>query len=270
MAHHFRYPLSLQTILPDDYARDGDFGALLTLLQQLGFWGLELNMSDPRIFDFEAVRGFLGRFNLELSMLATGVTARRFGLSLSDPDESIRLRSVAKCREMIEWVRHPDTGVIIGRLKGGLSPDAAAARRQFARSLAEILPFAEARRVRVLIEATNRRETAVANTVDEAAALIDAREFRCAGVLPDTYHMNLEETDMLATLRRHAPRISSLHLSDDNRCYPGLGTIDFPKLLSLLQETGYTGRVAIEGNPREDVKADLQASADYLAPLLAA
>lgn len=270
MASRFRYPLSLQTVLPDDYARDDDFSALLALLQQLGFWGLELNMSDPQHFNFEAVCGFLGRFNLELSMLATGVTAGRFGLSLSDPDESIRLRSVAKCREMIAWVRHPATGVIIGRLKGGPSADAAAARRQFARSLAELLPFAEARQVLVLVEATNRRETAVANTVGEAAALIGTRGSRFSEVLPDTYHMNIEEKDMLGTLRQYVPRISSLHLSDDNRCYPGLGGIDFAKIILLLGECGYTGRIAIEGNVRRNLKSDLEATTGYLAPLLAA
>ena len=270
MSRRFRYPLSLQTVLPDDYGQNEEFASLLGWLQQSGFWGLELNMSDPKSFNFEAVRGFLGKFDLELSMLATGFTAGRLGLSLSDPDENGRKRAVAKCCEMIEWIRHPGTGVIIGRLKGGPAADVAAARRQFARSLAEILPVAEAQKVLVLVEATNRRETAVANTVDEAARLLGARGFHCAAVLPDTYHMNLEESDMLDTLRRHAAHLTSLHLSDDNRCFPGLGSIDFARIILILREAGFAGRVAIEGNVRRDLKADLEATTNYLTPLLAA
>jgi len=270
MTRRFRYPLSLQTVLPDDYGRNEEFASLLGWLQQSGYWGLELNMSDPNGFNFEAVRGFLGQFNLELSMLATGFTAGRLGLSLSDPDEDGRQRAVAKCREMIEWIRHPGTGVIIGRLKGGPAADVAAARRQFARSLADILPVAEARKVLVLVEATNRRETAVANTVDEAARLLGARGFHCVAVLPDTYHMSIEEPDMLATLRRHAAHLPSLHLSDDNRCFPGLGSLDFARIFLVLREAGFAGRVAIEGNVRGDLKSDLEATTKYLTPLLAA
>ena len=226
----YRYPLSLQTVLPDDYGWNKEFRSLLELLQELGFWGLELNMSDPLNFNFEAVRGFLDQFNLKLSMLATGLTARRLGLSLSTPDEAVRRQSVAKCREMIEWVRNPATGVIIGLLKGGPAADAGAARRQFSRSLAEVMPAAEARRIPVLVEATNRRETAVANTVEEAVSLVGSCGSTNARVLPDTYHMNIEEADMLGDFAPRTPRtFRSLHLSDNNRLFPGLGRSILPR-----------------------------------------
>lgn len=266
----FRYPLSFQTVLPDDYRDNRDFAAMLEALRDLGFWGVEFNMSDPNSFNFEAVCGFVAKFDLRLSMLATGLTARLLGLSLSDPDEEIRRRSVAKCREMIEWIEDPETGMIIGLLKGGQARDAGAARRQFARSLAEVMPAAEARKIEVLIEATNHKETAIANTVDDAVVLASGCGSLCARVLPDTYHMAIEESDMIEPLRRNAAHISSLHLSDDNRRFPGLGGIDFPAFLSKLRETGYGGRVAIEGNVREDVVTDLRATMEYLAPLLAA
>jgi sugar phosphate isomerase/epimerase len=268
-ASRFRYPLSLQTVLPDDYRASSDFGSLLELLRELGFWGVELNLSDPKYFNFEEVRGFLASFDLRFSMFATGLTARLHGLSLSHADENERQRSVGKCREMIEWIGDLDTGMIVGLLKGGPAEDAAAARRQFSRSLAEIMPAADARNVTVLVEATNRKETVIANTVDEAVELVGACGSPHARVLPDTYHMVIEESDMIGTLRRNAAHIPSLHLSDDNRCFPGLGKIDFAQFLSSLKGIGYAGRVAIEGNVRQDLPADLRATAEYLSPLLA-
>jgi sugar phosphate isomerase/epimerase len=268
MAHRYRYPLSFQTILPDDYSQNEGFVSLLELLRELGFWGVELNISDPPNFNFEAVRGYLGQFDLELSMLATGLTACRLGLSLSHPDEAVRKRSVEKCQEMIGWVKNPQTGIIIGFLKGGPSADVEAARRQFARSLAEIMPVAEAQKVPILIEATNRYESAVANTIEETVGLISAYGSDYAQVLPDTFHMNIEETDMLEILRRNIDRVRSLHFSDNNRHYPGFGAINFRKIVTFLGKIGYKGRVAIEGNVRNDVMSDLRVAMKYLAPQL--
>jgi sugar phosphate isomerase/epimerase len=266
--YRYRYPLSLQTVLPDDYSRNKDFGSLLELLRELGFWGVELNLGDSKDHDFEAVQRFLGQFGLEFSMLATGLTARRLGLSLSDSNEVARSRAVEKCREMIAWVRNPQTGVILGLIKGGPSPEPEIARRQFALSLAELVPTAKARKVAILVEATNRYETAVANTVADAVGLIGKHGVECAQVLPDTFHMNIEEADLPGALRANRDCFRSLHLSDNNRYYPGFGAIDFGRIVACLAEIGYQGRLAIEGNTRVDLRSDLRATMKHLAPLL--
>lgn len=265
---NYRYPLSLQTVLPNDYSRSKDFGSLLELLRELGFWGVELNLGNPKDHDFEAVRRFLKQFGLEFSMLATGLTARRLGLSLSDSNEAARSRAVEKCREMIAWVGSPQTGVILGLIKGGPSPEPEIARRQFALSLAELVPTARARKVAILVEATNRYETAVANTVADAGEIVGAHGVECAQVLPDTFHMNIEEADLLGALRANRDSFRSLHLSDNNRYFPGFGAIDFGRIVACLGEIGYQGRLAIEGNTRVDLKSDLRATMKHLAPLL--
>ena len=247
------------------------FRSLLETLRELSFWGVELNMGDPRSFDPEKVRNFLtGEFGLELSMFATGLTAKQANLSLSHPSESVRRQSVEKCREIIDWVAGSAAGVIVGFLKGGVAQDVEEARKRFARSLAEIIPRAEERSVAVLIEATNRYESSVANTVEEAAGFVRDYSPRCAQILPDTFHMNIEEADMFESLRGHHDRFTSLHLSDNNRLFPGFGAIDFERIIRFLKEIDYRGRLAIEGNVRKDMKGDLSASATLLVPLLEA
>ena len=261
-------PLSLQTVLPDDYESNEGFRSLLDHIHRLGLWGLELNMSDPRHFDPIAVRSFLGGFGLELSMVATGLTARRMGLSLSHPDDSVRSKSVEICIHMIDWVAGTDAGIIIGFLKGGVASDPFEARSRFARSLESILPRAAEKSVAVLVEATNRYESSVANTVGQAAELLSGFPAAFAQVLPDTFHMNIEESDMGAALRMASDRIRSLHLSDNNRLFPGFGAIDFAAVFSLLREIGYTGRLAIEGSIRTSVEEDLSESLALIAPML--
>ena len=270
MSATFRYRLSLQTVLPDDYRTNAGFETLLGTLRELGLWGVELNIGDPRGFAYEAVRRFLQNHGLEFSMLATGLTAHRLDLSLSSSDEQVRSRSVTVCRELLDWVENRTTGVIIGFLKGGQSPDRDEARRRFARSLSEVVPRAEERRVSLLVEATNRYETAVANTVDEAASFVQDYGADVAQILPDTFHMNIEEADPLGALRRLRGRYASLHLSDNNRHFPGFGAIDFARYVALLDEIGYRGRLAIEGNIVNDVISDARASVAHLAPFLSA
>jgi sugar phosphate isomerase/epimerase len=261
--------LSFQTVLPNDYRTNRAFRSVLETLRELSFWGVELNMGDPRSFDPQEVRNFLkGEFGLELSMFATGLTAQQAGLSLSHESESIRRESVEKCREIIDWVAGCKAGVIVGFLKGGVAQDREEARKRFSRSLAGIIPWAEERSVVVLMEATNRYESSVANTLEEAAGFLREYSVRCAQILPDTFHMNIEETDIFESLRAHRERITSLHLSDNNRFFPGLGAIDFTRIIRFLKEIDYSGRLAIEGNVRKDIEGDLRASAALLVPLL--
>lgn len=270
MVDRFLHPLSLQIILPDDYRLNDAFARQLETMRQLGLWGVELNISDPRGFDFEVIRRFLERFDLHFSMFATGLTARRLGLSLSDPDEAARRRAVQTCRELIDWIESSATGLIIGFMKGPVYADAAEAGKRFARSIAEIMPVAEDRRVSVLIEATNRYESSVARTIDEAASFVDGYPPECAQILPDTFHMNIEEADPFDAFKRNMGRIRSFHLSDNNRHFPGFGAIDFSRFASLLEQERYAGRLAIEGNVKNDLIGDLERSIAKLGPLFAA
>jgi sugar phosphate isomerase/epimerase len=266
----YRFPLSFQTVLPNDYRTNPVFRSVLATLRELSFWGIELNMEDPGRVDPADLRGFLREHGLELAMLATGLTAKKAGLSLSHAEESVRSESVKRCRQMIDWVAGSPAGLIIGFLKGGVAPDGADARKRFSQSLAEIMPRAGERSVAILVEATNRYESSVANSLEDTVALVQGYDERCGQVLPDTFHMNIEEADMLESLKRHRARFTSLHLSDNNRLFPGFGAIDFGRVIRFLQEIDYHGRLAIEGNVRKDVDSDLRASMALLGPLLSA
>lgn len=268
MSSRFRYPLSLQLALPDDYRSNPSLSALLETLAGLGFWGVEVNLDDPRVHDFDALRRYLTERGLALSMLATGRTAQRLGLSLSAADDEVRERSVAVCRELVDWIGDGTTGLIIGFLKGGVSPNRQEAARRFADSLSQIVPQAGRRGISLLVEATNRYESSVANTVGEAGSLVADYPASAAQILPDTFHMNIEEADPMQALRARRDRFTSLHLSDNNRRYPGFGAIDFGRYFALLEEIGYEGRLAIEGNAMNDVASDARASVARLTPLL--
>jgi sugar phosphate isomerase/epimerase len=81
--------------------------------------------------------------------------------------------------------------------------------------------------VQVLIEATNHKEASIIRTLKEGARAIDFLDCPFIRLLADIYHMNIEEPSLLDSLSEYMDYYPHLHISDDNRAYPGLGSLDF-------------------------------------------
>ena len=64
--------------------------------------------------------------------------------------------------------------------------------------------------------------------------------------------------------RQHQSLYQNLHISDNNRFFPGLGAIDFHAVLRLLQGLRYQGTITIEGRVRANWADDVSFSCDYL------
>lgn len=134
-----RLPLGIQLALPEYFERDQGFCGLLSLLRREGFSELELNIADPAQVEPDRLRGFLGRFGLSLTRLATGQAAQLHGLSLSAADAAVRRRSVQRLAEMILYAARCPAEVIIGLLKGNPGGDPATDITRSARYLRGIL-----------------------------------------------------------------------------------------------------------------------------------
>ncbi len=264
MSDSFPYPLALQTALPDDYKHSAEFATQLDSLRAAGLWGLELNIRDPRAVPFAGVEKLLRDHGLEFSMFASGLTAKTLGVSLSSLDEDQRRQAVSVCSEMLAWVEREDAGVIVGFLKGVDHTDPQKARSQMRRSLDELAPVAERECTALVIEATNRYETPIANSLGEAYELVLPYPADWMRILPDTFHMNIEEQDLAASLRECADRFSLIHFSENNRFLPGYGGFAFAPVLRVLREMRYHGRVGIEGNTRHDLVTDTRDAVAYL------
>ena len=66
------------------------------------------------------------------------------------------------------------------------------------------------------------------------------------GVMGDTFHMNIEETDMGEALRKVGKRLYYLHIADSNRAAPGRGHIDFENIAQALKDIDYHGWISME------------------------
>src|SRR5262249_9217551 len=123
--------------------------------------------------------------------------------------------------------------------------------------------------VRIVIEPVNRYESNWLNTVEEVLDLIERLGEDNVGVLPDTFHMNIEEADMLEALRRARPRLWHLHVADSNRRAPGAGHLDFNEIVIALAGQGYTEAVSAEILPYPTLEVAAVQTLRVMEPLLA-
>lgn len=55
----------------------------------------------------------------------------------------------------------------------------------------------------------------------------------------DTFHMNIEETNMADAIRKAGDRLGHLHLGEQNRLVPGKGSLPWAEIGQALRDINY-------------------------------
>ncbi|GAB3252962.1 sugar phosphate isomerase/epimerase family protein [Kineosporia babensis] len=100
--------------------------------------------------------------------------------------------------------------------------------------------------VTLMLEICNRYETNVINTAHDALLLADDIGADNVKIHLDTYHMNIEETDMVRPVLEVGDRLGYVHIGENHRGYLGSGHIDFTGFFHALADIDYTGPITFE------------------------
>jgi len=87
---------------------------------------------------------------------------------------------------------------------------------------------------------------AVAQCGVDGIELISIVDRSNLGLLLDTYHMNIEETDLIESIRAAAAHLMLLRVANSSRRAPGRGHVPFPQLIEAVHAIGYSGPWIIE------------------------
>ena len=83
--------------------------------------------------------------------------------------------------------------------------------------------------------------------------VVDRLDSPAAGVMLDTFHMNIEEKDRAAAIRLVGDKLVHFHACGNDRGAPGADHIAWEAIAAALRETGYQGalchRVLHPGQP---------------------
>lgn len=112
--------------------------------------------------------------------------------------------------------------------------------------LAPVVEHARSQGVRVGVEPLNRYETSLLNTVDQALDVVRRLPADGCGLMLDAYHMNIEEQDPAAAVRRAGDRVVAVQVCANDRGAPGADHLDWPAFLAALDDTPYDGPLVIE------------------------
>ncbi|HEY9495080.1 MAG TPA: sugar phosphate isomerase/epimerase [Intrasporangium sp.] len=96
------------------------------------------------------------------------------------------------------------------------------------------------------LEVCNRYETNVVNTARDALALADDIGADNVMIHVDTYHMNIEEADLVSPVLELGDRLGYVHIGENHRGYLGSGHLDFPAFFDALARIDYRGPVTFE------------------------
>ena len=87
----------------------------------------------------------------------------------------------------------------------------------------------------------------------DVVRLLDEVGSRRIRLLCDVYHIEIEEGNVIDTIRRYHEYIGNVHVADvPCRHEPGTGRIDYPAVADLLRELNYEGVVGLEAFPKAD------------------
>jgi D-psicose/D-tagatose/L-ribulose 3-epimerase len=100
--------------------------------------------------------------------------------------------------------------------------------------------------IRLGLELCNRYETNLLNTANQALEMIDVIDRPNVVVHLDTYHMNIEETDMVTPVLASGDRLGYVHIGESHRGYLGSGRVDFAAVFRALAHIGYAGPITFE------------------------
>ena len=229
------------------------------LAARLGYDGLEIapfTLADaPERIDAGEARRLRGI--VEASGLAvTGLhwlLVKPSGLSLTTPDTAIRARTLEVVKRLIALCAELGGQVLVhGSPKQRAIADGethAIAHARLVEFLAAVAPIAAAHGVTYCLEPLGRAETALINTVAEAAEVVRAIDSPALRTMIDCSAVGATEAESPPDLiDRWLPTglIAHVQVNDPNRRGPGQGDMKFTPIFAALKRNGYDQTVAVE------------------------
>jgi len=232
---------------------------------ELGYNGIELALA--RATDVNPVNfaKCLADYRMDVSAISTGLVYAKEGLSLLETPEE----AGPVFRELINLAADFGKQVNIGRSRGfkrSLTPDQAAEKLK--KTLEPLAEYASTRNVTMLLEPVNRYEIDWIHNVGDAFYILEKMGLPGIGIMPDVFHMNIEDRSIPASFNDFRHHIKYVHLADSNRHAPGWGHLDFTEIFSALKKTGYDKWVSVEILPVPNPMEAAKQAADFLRPLL--
>ncbi|TGS88228.1 sugar phosphate isomerase/epimerase [Mesorhizobium sp. M3A.F.Ca.ET.174.01.1.1] len=241
--------------------------AVLKDIKATGFDGVEIPVFGGMPDDYKKLGEMLDRIGLQRTAVsAMGDPA----MNLISPDRATRRAGI----DYMKWAIDCSAALGADRLSGplhstlgafsGSGPTAAEKKRSIASQRA-IGDQAGKKGVTIGLEALNRFECYLLNTMDDLSEHIDAIDRPHIKAMYDTFHANIEEADPIGAYTRNRRNVVHIHISENDRGVPGRGHVPWKETFAAIRKSGYDDWLTIEsfGRSLKDLAAATKVWRDF-------
>ena len=165
------------------------------------------------------------------------------------PDEPEKAKAfLLEALEQVEKVGSQYLGGCIAYSLGTLTgvPPTDDERQTVVDVLKDVAAEAKSRGITLALEACNRYETYLFNTLaDTRETILDVYADNLK-LHADTYHMNIEEEGYYKPLTDTADVLDYIHMSESHRGLVGSGTVKWGEVWQGLKDSNFTGKLVLE------------------------
>lgn len=235
---------------PDGYhvGLTGNFDSNVKYLKTLGYDGIEIALKDINAVDTVSVLETIQKYGLTIpAVLGTGRFMKEQGLTLSDKNESLRIKAIEKQKKIIDFCASIHSHCVIGMSVGRYNE--LSFEDDFIRlveSLKECGEYAKRKNSTILIEPLDRFVPSMIQKTDDALRLIHEVDSEYVRLLLDVFHIEIEEENVSDSIRKAEGCIGHFHIADSNRNVPGKGTFKLLTVIQALQDINYNGFITAE------------------------
>ena len=219
---------------------------VITRTAAAGFDLVEFSLHDSLNLDVDHARKLLADHNLDV-VCSRGLA---FDADVSSDDTATVERGAKLLQESLRLTHEMGgthfTGALFSALGKYGAPMTAAGRNNVVRVLKDLAAEAQSRSMTLGLEICNRYETNVINTARDALRLADDIGEDNVLIHLDTYHMNIEENDLVTPVYEVGERLGYVHIGENHRGYLGSGHLDFTSFFHALAGINYTGAITFE------------------------
>ncbi len=251
-------------VFRDDLCRCVDRAAAL------GYHGVELALLRADEVDIPRMKKRLSATGLEIPCISSGQVFAADHLYFTHPDAQIREAAVDRIIGMIQLAAEFGARVNTGRVRGMIHEGETLeiARQRYLTCLNHCADVAESAGVELIVEPVNRYEVNFINTCEEGLEIIKEIGRPCVKLMPDLFHMNIEDASFRKAFELARAYISYVHVADSNRLAPGWGHTPFGEIFEILTDIGYDGYLTAEILPKPEPEKAAAQAATYLLRML--
>jgi len=218
-------------------------------IKKMGFDVVELPIEDPKLVNAKKIREALQRHELQATVCGAFGPNR----DLTSDQTKYQKEGIKYIKWCVDFCAEIGCPTFAGPMYSavGKARGIPAAQRKkewnlAVKNLRPVAKYAGDKGVVLAIEPLNRFETDLVNLVSQAVKLCKDIGHPAAQIHLDSFHMNIEEKDVVAACKLAGKRIAHVHASESDRGTPGTGQCDWKGLAKGLKAAGYKGPVVIE------------------------